>query len=592
MFRINVRLNGSYLWIFLISIFLLSGCGSHQKKSTLPEKTAEVNKSQTLSGTPPLSKVEEAIQQAQAHYQAGLEHYRNQHWDLASKEFELSLKALLDADNNPESHKKLEDTYEELSLKIRVMQEQANNSKPAQISTQKESENNNSKPNTQISSSSGSNSSSTTGNQNLPLIFNTPVEIDEKIQEWINIYSRKKEDSNFLRGLERSARYLPMIRKIFSSYGLPADLAYIPLIESSFSTEAVSPSGAVGMWQFVRSTARNYGLRVDKKVDERKDPVKSTHAAARYLKDLYRMLGSWDLVIAAYNSGEYKIHNAIGRYRTRDFEELSSTGYLGAETRNYVPMLKAAIIIASDPAKYGLNPVYESPLAYNEPTLSEKNPPVKTATAVASRLKSSSGKELLATVHFLDEKDLSATSKSGSQAQTLTAISQLRTDEFGYEKPIQSSGKKRELVIYQIQKGDDLRKVAAKFRVTMTQLIVWNKLNTANLTPNEELKIWYDKLSNPSEVRTSSGSKKTWMKGTRKLSKSSYYPAKKTASTRFRPPKKEKIIYSVKKGDNLWELSQNFNVDLRLLRKWNGLSPREPLMPGDKLVIHLNQPIN
>jgi membrane-bound lytic murein transglycosylase D len=591
MFRINVRLNGSYLWIFLISIFLLYGCGSHHKKSTLPEKTAEINKSQTLPETPPLSKVEEAIQQAQSHYQAGLEHYRNQRWDLASKEFELSLKALLDADNNPESHKKLEDTYEELSLKIHLIQDQANNSKSAQTSTPNGLENNTSKPNTQTSASLSSNSSSSTVNQNPPLIFNTPIEIDEKIQEWINIYSRKKEDSNFLRGLERSTRYLPMIRKIFSSYGLPADLAYIPLIESSFSTEAVSPSGAVGMWQFVRSTARNYGLRVDKRVDERKDPVKSTHAAARYLKDLYRMLGSWDLVIAAYNSGEYKIHNAIGRYRTRDFEELSSTGYLGAETQNYVPMLKAAIIIASDPGKYGLNPVYESPLVYTEPSLPEKNPPVKTFTAAPSRLKSSSNKELLATIHFSDEKELNTTSTSGS-AQTLTAISQPGTDEFGYEKPIQPSGRKREFVTYQIQKGDDLRKVAAKFKVTMTQLIVWNKLNTANLTPNEELKIWYDKLSKPSEGRASSGSKRTWMKGTRKLSKSSYYPAKKTVSTRSQPPKKAKIIYSVKKGDNLWEVSQNFNVDLNLLRKWNKLSPREQLMPGDKLIIHLNQPIN
>lgn len=592
MFRINVRLNGSYIWIFLISIFLLSGCGFHQKKSTLPEKTAETNKSQTLPETPPLSKVEEAIQQAQTHYQAGLEHYRNQRWDLASKEFELSLKALLDADNNPESHKKLEDTYEELSLKIHLIQEQANNSKSAQTSTPNGLENTNSKSNTQNSASLSSNSSPSAANQNLPLIFNTPIEIDEKIQEWINIYSRKKEDSNFLRGLERSTRYLPMIRKIFSSYGLPADLAYIPLIESSFSTEAVSPSGAVGMWQFVRSTARNYGLRVDKRVDERKDPVKSTHAAARYLKDLYRMLGSWDLVIAAYNSGEYKIHNAIGRYRTRDFEELSSTGYLGPETQNYVPMLKAAIIIASDPGKYGLNPVYESPLVYNEPSLLEKNLPVKAFTAATSRLKSSSKKELLATIHFSDEKELNTTARSEPSAQTLTAISQSGTDEFGYEKPIRPSGRKREFVTYQIQKGDDLRKVAAKFRVTMTQLIVWNKLNTANLTPNEELKIWYDKLSKPSEVRTPSSSKRAWIKGARKLSKSSYYPAKKTVSTRSQPPKKEKIIYSVKKGDNLWELSQNFNVNVHLLRKWNRLSPGEHLMPGDKLIIHLNQPIN
>ena|GEM_PF-322624 len=629
MSSIVVRLKYKFYGMFLFSILFLFGCGSHPKKSTIREKVTGPE-SQVSTESSPQSRMEEAIKQAEAHYEKGIQYHRQQHWGLASREFDLSLKTLLDADVDAETHYKLGRIYSEYSEKIHKFREQQPNSQLARVQESKTSpgtgETTGTNPPPSPQAPSPNSTQPPVGNPNMektaslnegtPIIFNSPVEIDEKIQEWIYLYTRKK-DSKFLRGLERSTKYLPMIKKIFTAEDLPLDLAYVPLIESHFSTDAVSPSGAVGMWQFVRSTARNYGLRVDKWVDERKDPEKSTRAAAKYLKDLYRMLGSWDLVIAAYNSGEYKIHNAIGRYRTRDFEELSSTGYLSEETQNYVPMLKAAIIVANNPGKYGLNPTYESPLVYNDETAPRKNPPVKTFVAKGyesyqslrelnlrsvqrpaqqggygpfgpgtSRLKNPSDRQILATVQFPNEKE-----STSHKDQAFTAISQPNIDEFGYDRSGTSSGRKREFTVYRIQKGDDLYKVASRFNVSILQLILWNKLNTATLSPDDELKIWIEKSVRGPVTQAPTDQKGLQASRTTKPSKE-YSRVKRITSTRTQLPKRKKIIYSVKKGDNLWQLSQNFNVDLQLLRKWNRLSPKERLMPGDKLVIHLNQSVN
>lgn len=559
-----------YLGMFLLFILLFTGCSSHQKKSMIPEKTSEQETSLALTTTPPELRVEEAIKKAETHYEKGAQYHQQQHFGLASKEFDLALKALLDADIDAEAHYRLVRAYNEFSEKIYRLQELSRESSGIQTLGKDISEGTTSTTLVEDSSSDSNHQPVANRSQELPVVFGIPVEVDAKIQEWINRYSYKS-DSNFLKGLERSTKYLPMIKKIFKAYDLPRDLIYLPLIESHFSPDAVSPSGAVGLWQFVRSTARNYGLRVDKRVDERRDPEKSTHAAAKYLKDLYRMLGSWDLVVAAYNGGEYKIHNAIGRYRTRDFEELSNTGYLSTETQNFVPMLKAAIIVASNPNKYGLYPTYESPLVYDDSTTPKKKPPIKTFTANNIKLKNSSDAQLLARIHFPNEESLD--SDSVSKDQTFTAIPQSGTDTFGYERSGASSDTKRELITYRIQKDDNLQKIASKFKVSVVQIILWNNLNTSALSPEDELKIWIKKSADTDTTQISSGQTK------RDSS------VKKTLE-------RNKIVYSVKKGDNLWQLSKNFNVKLSLLRKWNGLGPKAKLMPGDKLIIHLNQSVN
>ena len=177
--------------------------------------------------------------------------------------------------------------------------------------------------------------------------------------------------------LERGARYEPMIRERLAAEGLPGDLYYLALIESGYSSEAVSRAYAVGMWQFMRGTGRGYGRRVDTWVDERRDPVKSTDAAARHLRDLRERFGSLYLAAAAYNAGAGKVSRSLDRLEPAEeleakedtgnaaFFRLAEADLLARETRDYVPKLIAAAIIAKQPARYGISTAPVQPFAYD-----------------------------------------------------------------------------------------------------------------------------------------------------------------------------------------------------------------------------------
>jgi membrane-bound lytic murein transglycosylase D len=195
-----------------------------------------------------------------------------------------------------------------------------------------------------------------------PVVVNGPVEalID---------YFVAKDRERFGMWISRSGRYLPMIQRIFRERGLPEELAYTAMIESGFSPRAVSRVGAKGMWQFMEATGRRYGLVIDRWIDERLDPIKSTIAAAEYLGDLYGMFGHWFLAQAGYNAGEARVGRAIQRARTSDFWALTQTRHLPDETKMFVPQILAAAVITRAPTRYGFDVTLESPLAFDEVTV-------------------------------------------------------------------------------------------------------------------------------------------------------------------------------------------------------------------------------
>ncbi len=198
-----------------------------------------------------------------------------------------------------------------------------------------------------------------------------PLVMNDKVQEWID-YFRGPARRHFERYLSRSGRYIPMMRQILRQHGLPEDLVYLSMIESGFNPHAYSRARATGAWQFIYQTGLRYGLKVDSWVDERRDPQKSTVAAAKYLKDLYDRYNNWYLAAAGYNAGEGKIDRAIRKYATEDFWELARRRYLRAETKDYVPKLIAAAMIAKNPQQYGFRGVaYEEPVKFEEVTLDE-----------------------------------------------------------------------------------------------------------------------------------------------------------------------------------------------------------------------------
>src|SRR5215204_2585509 len=169
-----------------------------------------------------------------------------------------------------------------------------------------------------------------------------PIPEHPKVLSYVEVMQGRMRDY-IQESLARGAKYMPMIQKVFRAEGLPLDLAYIPIIESSFKTNALSKASAKGPWQFMKPTAKEHGLKTDWFIDERSDPEKATVAAARYLKTLSRMFdGDWNLVLAAYNGGPGRVSRAVKRSGVNDFWELSSTTkYLPRETREYVPLILA-----------------------------------------------------------------------------------------------------------------------------------------------------------------------------------------------------------------------------------------------------------
>ncbi|MBY0554602.1 lytic transglycosylase domain-containing protein [bacterium] len=195
-------------------------------------------------------------------------------------------------------------------------------------------------------------------------IFDLPVTYNKKVAVWISFFQTRGK--NFFRNwLEKSTKYMPLLQSELKKAGLPTDLAYMVMIESGFSANAVSTAQAVGPWQFIESTGKGYGLQKNWWIDERRDIKKSTLAAIRYLKDLKQEFGSWYLVAASYNMGENGLRKQIKKYGTTDYWELVRHNALPQETQDYVPKILAALMIAKAPNLYGFRDIdAQYPLQY------------------------------------------------------------------------------------------------------------------------------------------------------------------------------------------------------------------------------------
>lgn len=180
----------------------------------------------------------------------------------------------------------------------------------------------------------------------------------QRVDYWVGRFTTDKRD-DFAIYLQRMDRYAPMIAEKLAARGMPQDLIYLAMIESGFNPNATSSANAKGLWQFIADTGRRYGLAVNGKVDERKDPEKSTDAALAYLSDLHDRFGSWYLAAAAYNTGENRVGRIMreetGSERGAETDYYAIASRLPRETRDYVPLMIAAARIAKEPAKYGFS---------------------------------------------------------------------------------------------------------------------------------------------------------------------------------------------------------------------------------------------
>ncbi len=194
--------------------------------------------------------------------------------------------------------------------------------------------------------------------------FDIPVVYNSKVKYWMNYFLNKGRPF-FERYVERSGRFAPLMGDILEEQGLPRDLIFLAMAESGFNSKAKSRARAIGPWQFMSYTGRRYNLHIDWYIDERRDPIKSTKAAANYLTKLYNDFKSWSLAAAAYNAGEGKVSRAINRYRTDNFWNLTKRRYLRNETKNYIPKIMALAIIGKNLQSFGFNDiVFHEPFNY------------------------------------------------------------------------------------------------------------------------------------------------------------------------------------------------------------------------------------
>jgi len=417
------------------------------------------------------------------------------------------------------------------------------------------------------------------------------------IRNHIHVYTvRKRELFSAILGLKDY--YFPMIEDIFDSYGIPAELKYMAVIESALNPNAVSRVGATGLWQFMYSTGRSYGLTINSVVDERRDPVKATHAAAKYMKDLYGIYKDWILVIAAYNCGPGNVNKAIRRSgNKRDYWEIYYR--LPRETRGYIPGYVAATYAVN---YYDLHKIRPLPLNFPVATdtiminkdihltqisevmkipageLRALNPQYRTGLVPGS---SKPQALTLPVSHLGDFIDLNDTIRGYKADVYLTNSIRLVDPSRSTYAPADVKGRTK--LIYRVKEGDNLGFISEWYRVSLSDLRYWNNIYRNTIRIGQNLAIYVDpaKADYYSKVNTMSFSEKQSMIG--KITTANVQPL---AALLQNQSEGEYITHTVRYGDTIWDIVKMYeSVSVSDILSLNGISDPQKIQVGQKLKI-------
>jgi membrane-bound lytic murein transglycosylase D len=420
------------------------------------------------------------------------------------------------------------------------------------------------------------------------------IPLNARVLSYVELFSGRLK--TYLQdGLKRGAQYLPMIHAVFQEEGLPGELAYVPLIESAFKPNAVSSASAKGMWQFMRGTALENGLKHDWYIDERADPEKATRAAARYLKTLYGMFGDWPLALASYNGGPGRVQRAMKSSGRTDFWALSSTSrFLPRETRDYVPLIMAAVIVARNPAQYGLEEVESS------------------AAPLIERVALSEPLDLRRVADWLG---VPLTELQQLNPELRRWTTPLRAAEYELKVPEGGAEVVRARLAeadpalltpvarHTVKKGDTLNSVAKRLKVTRADLAAANYLSTsAKLRAGQQLVIPKPPALVPLSVPAAPVAPETQLAATTGLdtpagvdtlpaAASDPEPATVNASTRpvakTAPVKRNAevtVVHRVKSGETLTSIARRYGTSVASLKQWNRLRG-STILAGQRLTV-------
>ena len=345
--------------------------------------------------------------------------------------------------------------------------------------------------------------------------------------------------------LKRAGRYMPMIERVLAEEELPQELSSLPMVESHYLPEARSRADAVGLWQFIESTAEASGLRVDWWVDQRLDPELATRAAARHLKELYERFGDWELSLAAYNAGPGGVSRALERSGTDNFWELADSGILRRETTRYVPKFYAALAIQRAPESYGFSVDPEMPEEFDTVIVDS---PVDLLTV--SRLSGISRSRL----HRLNPSLRRECTPPGASSYPLRVPSGMG-ELVRAELDNLTRAERLDFVKYTVKSGDSVHAIARRFSTSVDAITDLNALSNPRLIkPKQTLVI---------PVRKGTGAEIAAL--------GSKHDGRRT--------------YVVRGGDTVWRIARAFNVPVNDILKWNGLGKNGSIRPGDKLYV-------
>jgi membrane-bound lytic murein transglycosylase D len=402
-----------------------------------------------------------------------------------------------------------------------------------------------------------------------------PIPVNAKVLAYVDLFQGRLRDW-FQISLQRSVAYMPMIQAAFRAEGLPLDLAYIPIVESAFRTDALSRAKAKGVWQLMRGTGVENGLKYDWYVDERSDPEKATTAAVKYLRALNRMFnGDWHLTLASYNGGPGTVQSAIRRRKANDFWTLAEKGrYLPRETKEYVPMVLAAIVIARNPARYGFT---------LEPVTAEAPDSVSVSGPVDLRRVAEWSGVTLDEIRRLNPELSRMTTPIQSAKYEHYVLKVPTGTALGVVEQL-SSASSEELTVLQwhtVKRGETLQSIANKLAVRRTDLAEANFLRAGSaVTPGQRLviprtttKLLAARPDRPDSVLVPARPAST---------------EKPAASTEAAATDLAKVTYRVKAGDTLTSIALAFRTTVDRLRTWNSLRG-DRIVAGDRLTIYTNR---
>jgi len=402
--------------------------------------------------------------------------------------------------------------------------------------------------------------------------YDIPIRNSPKVKRiiWrLTSQQRKK----MMKGIRRSGRYSSMITRILREEGMPLDLLYVVPAESNFSVHSRSKKSAVGLWQFIASTGRLYGLKINRWIDERRDPVLSTKAAILYLKHLYGIFGDWELAMAAYNTGEGRVQRAIKLAKRKGKTPLFSNLRLPRETKNYVPAIMAMAIIYKNKERYGLNHVRPlDPLDETKVHLSVafSLKEIAERSKISFKYLRAKNPALFLGLPPMTQKSYSLYIPNKFYKNLMSSLEKnpLPSEKWSisYNKLLSNSSKVTNIlerfgapIYFKVQKGDNLWDLSKKHKTSIKRLARWNKLNSKSvLRVNRKMKTFVPTWRVFKEISRNPGSFSTRL-----------------IAQRIRVPK----------GGALSKIAERYRTTIRKLMRWNKLKSPDSIREGQKLIV-------